>query len=129
VGFITVTANGTGGTQSNAITLAGLGLTQPVLFQGVFEPPLERIPFVDTGATFTDNEFNVSNGTGNACYLEITSGTNAGVLLDIASTTAATQTINYGSGDTNRNRSGDSFAIRQHWTIGSVFWTDQTKMG
>lgn len=119
VGFITITVNGTGGTQANAITLAGLGLTQPVLFQGA-STSIGANSITDTAATWTDNQF---NGNGNACYVEIASGANAGVLLDVASTTAATQTITTVQPIPAGTSAGDSFIIRQHWTIGSVFGT------
>ncbi len=117
VGLITLTVNGTGGTQQSAMTLAGLGLTQRALFQGT-STSIDTNSIVDTAAGWTDNQF---NGVGNACYVEITSGTNAGVLLDIASTTASTQTITTVQPIPTGTNIGDSFVIRQHWTIASVF--------
>ncbi len=117
VGLITLTVNGTGGTQSNAYTLAGLGLTQRALFQGA-STSIGANLIVDTAAAWTDNQF---NGVGNACCVEIISGANAGVILDIASTVASTQTITTVQPIPAGTVAGDSFVVRRHWTIGSVF--------
>ncbi len=117
VGIITLAVNGTGGTQSSAMTLAGLGLTQRALFQGT-STSIGTNLIVDAAAAWMDDQF---DGPGNACYVEITSGTNAGVILDVASTTASTQAITTIQAIPAGTVAGDSFVIHRHWTIASVF--------
>lgn len=123
VGFITLTVAGTGGGTTPAYTYLGLGMTQPVLFQGAVDA-LGTKTITNNEAGWTDNQF---NGTGNACFVEFTSGANAGVTIDISATTASTKSITTVQNIPAGTSVGDTFKIRQHWTIGTVFGaTDQS---
>lgn len=118
VGFIKLTVAGTNGAGGTKTSLAGLGLQQPVLYQGVAES-VGANSITDTEGTWTANLY---NGTGNACYVEILSGTNAGVILDIATTSVSpTKTITTVQNLPAGTPASVSFRIRKHWTLSSLF--------
>jgi uncharacterized protein (TIGR02597 family) len=117
VGFITLNIAGTGGTAQTALSLAGLGLTRSVEYQGSAEA-VGTNTLVDNEATWTDNQFNGANGT---YFVEVTSGAAAGTTYDISGTTAATKAITTAQNLAGGVAAGASFKIRKHWTIASVF--------
>jgi len=124
VGFITLgVAQGNGGQQ---LSFKGLGLTQPVEYQGSAEA-VGANTLTDNDSAWTDDQF---NGAAGAYYVEIVANANGngagvGTTYDIADTngpaTAPVKTItlsqNLGAGISN----GAVFKVRKHWTIASVF--------
>jgi hypothetical protein len=87
----------------------------PVEFQGVVGT-VAGADLTITGAAFAANQF---NGAGNAHFVEVITGANAGIMSDIVATGANSVTL---SQDLAAMISaGDSIRIRAHHTIGSVF--------
>ena len=121
VGFITLTFAGTGGTATQAITFSGLGMANPVSYQGNVDAVASvsgHAVLTSTSAGFTDNQYNFPNGS---YFVEITSGSNAGVTSDIIATTASNNSITTFDNISSLVTAGNSMRIRAHWTIGSVF--------
>jgi uncharacterized protein (TIGR02597 family) len=123
VGFITLNV-AAGNTTSGKLTFTGLGLTQQVAYQGNLESVTTN-SITDNDATWTTDQFDGANGK---YYVELTSGTGLGTTYDISTTTAHTITLaqNLAGGVVN----GDTFKIRKHWTIASVFGAnDESGLG
>jgi hypothetical protein len=126
VGFITLNIAGTGGAGGNKVSFKGLGLTQPVVYQGSAETVnVGTKSFTDNEATWTDNQFNGTNG---AYFLEIvrptgqaTAAPGEGQTYDIATTVASARTVTTVQSLDPAIVNGAVFKIRKHWTIGSVF--------
>ncbi len=117
VGFVNTTINGTGGTSSSAITIVGLSVTQPVSFQGtVGSYNGSTKVLTPTNGSFTTDQFNGANGV---FFVEVTSGTQAGLLTDITAT--STSSITTADNISSAISGGESFKIRKHWTLQSVF--------
>src|SRR4030095_2268995 len=89
VGFITLNVAGTSGGAASAVSFKGLSLTRAIEYQGSAET-VGTNTLVDNEATWTDNQFNGSNGK---YFVELASGTNAGATFDIQATSAGTKTI------------------------------------
>ena len=125
VGYVTLTFAGTGGTTSQAITFSGLGLANPVSYQGNLDAVASvaisgtnHALLTSTSAAFTDNQYNSPNGS---YFVEITSGSNAGITTDIIATTASNNSITTYDDISSLVAAGNTFRIRPNWTIGSVF--------
>ncbi len=119
VGFVNTNIQGTGGTTANALTLVGLSVTQPVSFQGTVGSYNGATHILTpSNGTFTTDQFNGANG---AFFVEITSGASAGLLSDITATTASPSSITTADDLSAQISSGQSFKIRKHWTLQSVF--------
>lgn len=116
-GWMTLTAAGHGGGSSSRLSVLGLPLTRPVAYRGNLES-FGAQSIVDTGATWTDDRF---NGPSGAHYLEITSGALAGFVVDITDTDAATRTLTLAEPLPHGLIEGDTYNIRSHWTLASVF--------
>lgn len=110
VGFITLNIEGDG------FTLLGLGLFNAVDHQGVVAGATsgnDQTVITDDNASFTADQY----ATG--YFIEILSGENAGIMVDIAGNTETTVTL---AQDISGLLPVDtSYAIRKHHTIGSVF--------
>lgn len=129
VGIMTLNVAGMGSGSSPQYTSFGLGLTRPVLSQGTVDQ-FGTNTIVNNEDGWTDNEFNSYGTVSNPCYVEFTSGVNAGVVLDIAATSASSRSITTVQNLPSGVAVGDQFKIRQHWTIGSVFGAnDQSGLG
>ncbi len=90
VGFVNTVINGTNGTSSSALTFVGLSTAQPVAFQSTIATYNGGTKMLTpTSGTFTVDQFNGANG---AFFVEITSGTNAGLLSDITATSTTSIT-------------------------------------
>lgn len=123
VGFITLTIRGTNGTPpgtTSALSYLGLGMTQLVVKQGRITGAVSN-ELVDALATWSDDQFNGSNG---AHFIEITSGPFAGTIDDVVKTVGATKklyTANNLASLGIPNISNQTYRIRKHWTLASVF--------
>ncbi len=117
VGFVNTTINGTNGASSSALTFVGLSTTQPVAFQSTISTYNGGTKMlIPTSGTFTVDQFNGASG---AHFVEITSGTAAGLLSDITAT--STSSITTADDLSAQLAGGESFRIRKHWTLLSVF--------
>lgn len=120
VGFTTINVAGNGGSGQPAYTFATLGMYNAVSFQSTTTSTGGSSTLVDTSATWADNAY---NGAGGAVsyFVEIISGTGSGTTYDITATTAASQSLTLSQPLIAGVASGDSYRIRPHWTIASVF--------
>ncbi len=117
VAYVNTTISGTNGASSNALTFVGLSVTQPVAFQSTVASYNGGSKMLTpTSGTFTVDQFNGANG---AYFVEIASGTDAGFLSDITAT--STTTITTADDLSAKLAGGESFKIRKHWTLQSVF--------
>lgn len=93
VGFVTTTIRGKTGS-NNANSFISLGMARPTAYQGVVGTPSlnvnEQTVLTFSGTPFTANQF---NGTGNRHYLQLSAGSNAGLVTEIVATTANTLTV------------------------------------
>jgi len=116
VGFVTVTINGT---NTSPYTYLGLSLTQPVAYQSKITAA-NGTQLTDSSANWTNGQF---SGTGNAYFIELTSGPGAGITDDVISNTSTTLTT--ASDLSSMIIPGTTtYKLRKHWTIGSVFGTN-----
>jgi len=123
VGFVTINVTGNGGSGSPAYTFTALGMYNPVAYQATDDTVNSvggSTTLTDPNATWTDNQY---NGTGGAItyFVEILTGPGAGTTYDIIATTAATKSLTLAQPLLTGITGGDSYRIRPHWTIGSVF--------
>lgn len=116
VGFVAPTVEGTGGSGDKKLSFISLGVVKEVSFSGNLESPLTANTLTDTDASWTADQFNGANG---AYYVEVTSGSAAGVMSDITATASSTLTI--ADDLSGVVAAGDTYVIRKHWTIGDVF--------
>ena len=117
VGYITMTATGTGAGTTPVLSFKSLGLFRPVDYQGAAEA-VGANTLSDNEAVWVADQFNGANGK---FFVELTSGTRTGTTFDITATNAATKTITLGQALPGGVVSGVTFKIRKHWTIASVF--------
>ncbi|MBI3416482.1 MAG: TIGR02597 family protein [Verrucomicrobia bacterium] len=125
-GFITLDIHGTGGVGSSALSFIALGMTRPVEFRGTMESA-GSFTVTDNQATWVDNQFNGNNGL---YFLELASGTHAGLMTDIVATTAATKSLTVADDLSGIVLGGETYKIRKHWTLASVFGSaDESGLG
>jgi uncharacterized protein (TIGR02597 family) len=115
VGAVALSVQGTGGTLTNALSFVALGMVQPTIYQGAVDS-VSGSTLTQTASNWADNAF---NGTGNACFVEITSGVKTGLRLDVVSTTASTHSLTL-SGSVAALSAGDTFKVHKHWTLANV---------
>jgi uncharacterized protein (TIGR02597 family) len=119
VGYVNTSIQGTNGTGSSVLTFLGLSVTQPVAFQGTIGTyDATSHTLTPANGTFTADEFDGTNG---AYFVEITSGAAAGLFSDITATTASPSSITTADDLSAQVTSGETFKIRAHWTLQSVF--------
>ena len=119
VGFITLTIKGTGGTQPNAITFLGLGMTRPVEYTGVADTVAGAV-ITSANATWTDNQYASTPAPG--YFLEVTSGPKAGLMSLVVSCNDAANTLTVNDDlQAAGVGNGVSFKLRKDWSIGSLF--------
>lgn len=98
------------------------GFTTKKDFQGAMTSNTPGTPNSDinqTGAGWTINQFQTAGGGGNSShFVEILSGPNAGLILDIVSNTAASVTVE--GNITGLVGGTDTYCIRKHVTLGSL---------
>lgn len=118
VGFITLTAEGTNA--GVRYTFLSLGLTQPPCSRGLITAVSgTRLTVNDT---LTNGQFNVTvtgSTTNPVAFIEVTSGTNAGLIEDIVSND--TTSVFTASDISSLVASGETYKIYRHWTLASVF--------
>lgn len=117
VGFIALSAAGTGGGNGGARTFFGLSFTRPVEYQGV-AASASGATLIDNNAAWTNNQFNAPNGT---YYLELTSGSGAGLTANITATSAATKSLTLASDLSAYVSAGTTYRIRKNWTVAALF--------
>ena len=119
VGFITLTIKGTGGTQASAISFLGLGITPPVEYQGIADS-VNGTTITSNNTAWTDNQFASTPAPG--YFLEVTSGSNAGLMSLVASCNAAAKTLTVADDLTALGvANGATFKLRKNWSLGSLF--------
>lgn len=122
VGFSKLRIAGRAGWQTSAFSYLGVSMVNPTSYQGTVTSKGAR-SIVDAQADWTDGEFNGSNGE---FYLEITSGSWAGLTTDILATNATTKTLTTDDDLSSLLSGGEQFKIRKHRTIGDVFGKNNT---
>jgi uncharacterized protein (TIGR02597 family) len=120
VGFTTINVTGNGGSGQPAYTFATLGMYNAVSFQSTTTSTGGSSTLVDPSTTWADNAYNGAAGAV-SYFVEIISGTGAGTTYDIIGTTAASHSLTLSQPLIAGVASGDSYRIRPHWTIASVF--------
>jgi uncharacterized protein (TIGR02597 family) len=119
VGFITLTALGTQNTPgaNPYLTQLGLGMTQVPTSRG--NATAGAAFQVNVNASLTAGQFNKTADGNFAYFIEITSGSNAGLMDDIVSN----DTVSVYTADdlTSYLGAGTTYKIYPHWTIGTVF--------
>ena len=121
-GFIAFEAPGATDPAKPQLSLKSTGLVRPVEFEGTTEAVRGKV-LIDIRATWRDGEFGATNGTLATAthYVEITTGLQAGVMVDIVKTNAATHTLNLGQALPVNTGAKVGYRIRRHWTLGSLF--------
>ncbi len=114
VGFVTM--NVAAGTGTNAaLSFNALGLTQTVEYQGSAETA--------GGTSLIDNEapsgYGIVVSASAPYFVEISSGAAAGTTYDILSVVG--MQINLVQSLAGSVAAGDTFKIRKHWTLGTIF--------
>jgi uncharacterized protein (TIGR02597 family) len=117
VGFITLNVTGPAATGGSAISLLGVGFTQPVSYQATLASA-SGTTLTDSSATWSDNQFNGANG---AFYVELISGTGAGRMSQITATTAASKSITTADDLSSFVSAGTGYKIRKNWTLTDFF--------
>ncbi|HUK81128.1 MAG TPA: hypothetical protein VLZ12_00700, partial [Verrucomicrobiae bacterium] len=118
VGFITLTAHGT---VESGLSFWGLGMTQIPASVGLLTG--KSGTQLSVNSTLTAGQFN-QGALGPLYFIEITSGSMAGLLDDVVSnSTAAVFTASDLSGLIAGN---ENYKVYPHWTIGSIFGTNNT---
>lgn len=120
VGYQTITINGSPDGSTPAFTSVSVGFLKESLYNGSLTSTPTSSVITDTAATLTPDTYDTQDAAGNsAYYVEITSGSNEGLILDITDNTATT--ITTGSDLTGVLASGDTFAIKAHTTLSDIF--------
>ena len=119
VGFLTLTVNGPAATGGSAITLLGLGFTQPVNYQATLASA-SGTTLTDSSASFTGTTGGF-NGTTGAFYVELITGTGAGQTSQITGNT--TNTITTANDLSSFVTAGTGYVIRPNWTLATYFGT------
>lgn len=117
VGFNKLRIAGRTGSQTVAYSYLAIDLVNPTSYQGTVTSRGAQ-SIVDAQADWTDNQFNGASGE---FYLEIVSGSMAGLTTDILATNAATKTLTTDDDLSTVLSGGEKFKIRKHRTIGDVF--------
>ena len=118
-GFITLTVEGHDGAAASKLSYIGLSMTQIPAHQGTFESAAGAV-VTDNEGPWTDNQY---NGAGNAHYVELITGTGAGIMTQITGTNNAGNSLTLAE-DLSGFITGQtpvSYRIRKNWTIGSLF--------
>ncbi len=128
VGFITLNVKGAG-TNQFAFSLVGLGMFNPVDFQGAVTAVPAFNQLTVSGATF-------DNFTGGQYFVEFLTDPNSSLLVTITSASGDTLTLSNTQAEldlTSGNNAinladatADTFRIRKHHTLASVFGANNT---
>ena len=118
-GFKKLPVAGAASLTSPGYSYLGMGLTNAVNYQGTVTS-FGTQTLTDTGAPWDDNQFNGTNGE---FYIEIVSGSHAGLTSDIISTSGAAKTVTTMDDFSSYLAGGETYKIRKHRTIADVFGT------
>jgi len=120
VGFLTLNVKGTtgfpGGTTS-ALSFVGLSMAPLVAYQASLSSASGNT-LVDSSATWTDNQF---NGATNNYYVELLTGTGAGITSQITGTSASGKSITTADNLSSFVTAGTTYRIRKNWTLAALF--------
>ena len=121
-GFIAFDVPGATDPAKPQLSLKSIGFVRPVEFEGTTEAIRGRI-LIDTDATWRDGEFSAAAGTLATAthFVEITSGPQTGVMVDIVKTNATAHTLELGQALPVNTGAKVGFRVRRHWTIGALF--------
>jgi len=116
-GFTKLPITGAASALSPSYSYLGMGLTNPVSYNGKVTS-FGAQTITDSTAIWNDNQF---NGRSGQFYIEIVSGSHAGLMSDIIATSAATKTLTTEDNLAPYLANGQLYKIRKHRTIGDVF--------
>lgn len=120
VGFINLNVKGTGGTKASEITYIGLSMARPVDYQGTAET-VSGSTLTSSTATWTTNQFASTPTPG--YFLEVFSGSKAGLLTQIVSCNGTNKTLTVAENLTSLGveSTNVTFKIRQNWSLAGIF--------
>ncbi|NCG08220.1 MAG: TIGR02597 family protein [Verrucomicrobia bacterium] len=122
VGYQSLTINGSPDGSTASYTALSVGFQNASEYSGSVTTTPNSAVLTDSSASLVASAYSGQDATGiSAYYLEITSGTSAGLILDIVANTS--NTITTGSDLTGLVTSGDTFAIKAHTTLAGIFGT------
>ena len=125
VGYQTMTINGSSDGSTPAFTAISLGFQNNSIYNGSATENATSAVITDSSASLVSGTYGALDAAGNsAYYLEILTGTNEGLILDIVSNTS--NTITTGTDLTGLVSSGDTFAIKAHTTLSDIFGSANT---
>ena len=120
VGYVTVTINGSPDGSVPAFTALSAGLQNEALYRGSITSDANSAVLTDSNANNTANAYAATDAAGNPSYfVQIISGANEGLILDIVANNANTYTT--GSDLTGLVSSGDRYAIKAYLTLSDIF--------
>lgn len=120
VGYVTVTINGSPDGSASAFTALSAGLQNEALYRGSITSDANSAVLTDSNASNTANAFAATDSAGNPShFVQIMSGTNEGLILDIVANGVNTYTT--GSDLTGLVSSGDRYAIKTYLTLADIF--------
>ena len=120
VGYTTVTINGSPDGSVPAFTAVSAGLQNEALYRGSITSDANSAVLTDSNANNTANAYAATDAAGNPSYfVQIMSGANEGLILDIVANNANTYTT--GSDLTGLVSSGDRYAIKAYPTLSNIF--------
>ncbi len=120
VGYITLTINGSTDGTTPAFTALSAGLQNAATVTGSATSDATSAVLTDTNASNAINAYSTLDALGNGAYfLQITSGVNEGLILDILSNDATSFTT--GSDLNGIITTGDTYAVKAHLTLADIF--------
>lgn len=128
VGFVTVSIPSSGAQGTPAYTFVALSILNPIAWQststGITTTTTANDTLADSAASWADNAYNSATaGAPPTHFVEVlstTSGSNVGTLYDIVTTNGAAKKLTVSGAFPSDTQ---SYAIRPHWTLASVFGT------
>ncbi|HPA20873.1 MAG TPA: TIGR02597 family protein [Verrucomicrobiae bacterium] len=117
VGYITVPIAGTDSGYNPAYTFLGLSMVREAAYQGALTA-VGIASLTDTNASWTDGQFNGTNGT---FTVEVGSTNTGGYRSTITNTLASTDTLQIMDDLSQVASAGQSYRIFKDWTLASVF--------
>lgn len=119
VGYITLTINGSTDGTTPAFTALSAGLQNAATVTGSATSDATSAVLTDTNASNAINAYSTLDALGNGAYfLQITSGVNEGLILDILSNDATSFTT--GSDLNGIITTGDTYAVKAHLTLADI---------
>ena len=120
VGYVTLKINGSTDGVAPAFTALSAPLQKATLSKGAITADPTATVLTNANASYTTNAYAGTDAEGNPShYIQITSGINEGLILDIVSNSATSFTT-----DTDFSglvSSGDHYAVKKYITLGDIF--------